>query len=180
MSFWTTIAAWEVEVEAGGGVSRPAKKLVLLALADEARKDGSGIRISVAQLVDMTKLQRRAVQKALRCLEADGLIKFDRPATPRRPAEYRLGVWYAGAPAKAAGGVDTTPQRRRQDAPRGVERTPSPVSRLLPPVVASDEPVNPRGADHAAAARRAIAAKLPASKAAASEGRIAKLRAHRA
>ena len=57
--------------------------LVLLAIADFAKDDGSGAWPSVALLAEKTRLSERSVQYILRKLEASGEIIIERHAGPR-------------------------------------------------------------------------------------------------
>jgi Helix-turn-helix domain len=52
----------------------PTEKLVLLAMADHARDDGTGCYPSIATLSRKTSLSIRAVQKTMRGLEAAGYL----------------------------------------------------------------------------------------------------------
>jgi hypothetical protein len=61
-------AVFELDISAAG-------KLVLLAMADHARDDGTGCYPSVETLARKTSQSRRGVQKIIRRLEYDGLLR---------------------------------------------------------------------------------------------------------
>jgi hypothetical protein len=67
-------------------------KLVLLAMADHARDDGTGCYPSVELLARKTSQSRRGVQKIMRRLEEAGLISPSRVSRggPRRSTEYKI------------------------------------------------------------------------------------------
>ena len=67
-------------------------KLVLLAMADHARDDGTGCYPSVELLAKKTSQSRRGVQKILRLLEDAGLIAASKVSRggPRHSTEYKL------------------------------------------------------------------------------------------
>jgi hypothetical protein len=69
-----------------------SEKLVLLAMADHARDDGTGCYPAVEKLALKTSQTRRGVQKIMRRLEAFGLIAPSRLSRggPRRSTEYTL------------------------------------------------------------------------------------------
>jgi hypothetical protein len=69
-----------------------SEKLVLLAMADHARDDGTGCYPAVGLLARKTSQSRRGVQKIMRRLEEAGLIAPSRVSRggPRRSTEYRL------------------------------------------------------------------------------------------
>lgn len=85
MSIAATNWAWATETD-------PTAKLVLLALADHAGGATALAWPSVARLVEMTGLSERAVQQALRRLEAGGKVaRATRPGGARTNAyELRL------------------------------------------------------------------------------------------
>ncbi len=68
----------------------PAEKLVLLALADHARDDGTGAYPSVDLLARKSSLSRRGTQKVMRRLEQDGWIVPSKISHGRRTTEYRI------------------------------------------------------------------------------------------
>jgi len=67
-------------------------KLVLLAMADHARDDGTGCYPSIELLARKTSQSRRGVQKIMRRLEDAGLIAPSKVSRggPHRSTEYRL------------------------------------------------------------------------------------------
>ncbi len=71
-----------------------SEKLVLLAMADHARDDGTGCYPSIDLLARKTSQSRRGVQKIMRRLEDAGLISPSRISRggPRRSTEYKLIV----------------------------------------------------------------------------------------
>lgn len=68
------------------------EKLVLLALADHASLDGTNVYPGTARLVRMTRLSERWVRKIRRDLIDRGLLIETEPATPTRPAHYRIDL----------------------------------------------------------------------------------------
>jgi len=69
-----------------------SEKLVLLAMADHARDDGTGCYPAVELLARKTSQSRRGVQKIMRRLQVAGLIAPSRVSRggPRRSTEYTL------------------------------------------------------------------------------------------
>ena len=65
-------------------------KLVLLAMADHARDDGTGCYPSVGTLARKTSQTTRGVQKIMRRLESAGLIVASRISRGYHTTEYRL------------------------------------------------------------------------------------------
>jgi hypothetical protein len=77
-------AVFELEISA-------SEKLVLLAMADHARDDGTGCYPSVETLARKTSQTRRGVQKIMRKLEVNrGLIEPSKVSRGRRTTEYRI------------------------------------------------------------------------------------------
>jgi Helix-turn-helix domain len=73
------------------GLDVPAsEKLVLLALADHARDDGTGAYPSIGLLASKTSQSRRGVQKILRRLEQGRLVVPSNVSHGRRATEYRI------------------------------------------------------------------------------------------
>lgn len=73
------------------GLDLPAvEKLVLLAMADHARDDGTGCYPSVGTLARKTSQSRRGVQKIMRRLEQAGWIAPSKLSKGRRANEYRI------------------------------------------------------------------------------------------
>lgn len=85
MSFRLIPVVFELEISARW-------KLVLLAMADHARDDGTRCYPSVATLARKTSQSRRGVQKIMRQLEDAGLIRPSQVSHggPRRSTEYTL------------------------------------------------------------------------------------------
>lgn len=78
----------------GGG-----ERLVAVALADNAHRDGTRIFPSVAEIADRTKLSRRTVQLHLARMVASGWLILTKKSTGRRgdTNEYRISPeWLAG------------------------------------------------------------------------------------
>jgi DNA-binding transcriptional ArsR family regulator len=78
----------------GGG-----ERLVAVALADNAHRDGTHIFPSVAEVADRTKLSRRSVQNHIAKMVAAGFLILTRKSTGRRgdTNEYRISAeWLAG------------------------------------------------------------------------------------
>lgn len=65
-------------------------KLVLLAMADHARDDGTGCYPSIDTLARKSSLSRRGVQGIMRRLEDSGLIAPEKISRGRRSTEYRI------------------------------------------------------------------------------------------
>lgn len=74
----------------------PSAKLVLIALADQARPDGLAWP-SVATIARRTDLSERAVQKHVAGLERLGLMTIERRSG--RSSRYRLAIGKGGAPS---------------------------------------------------------------------------------
>lgn len=87
--------SWALNNEA---VDNPTSKLVLIGLANHARPDGTASFPSISTLERYTRLSDRAVQKHLRLLEENGLIRRCDPRiveahiqrADRRPIGYDL------------------------------------------------------------------------------------------
>lgn len=71
-------------------VLKPAEQTVLLALADHAHDDGTGVRPGVGRVVWKTGLSEATVHRVLRDLRGRGVLIQTRRAGYRRPAEYRI------------------------------------------------------------------------------------------
>jgi hypothetical protein len=84
----------------GGG-----ERLVAVALADNAHRDGTHIFPSIAEIADRTKLSRRSVQMHVSKMVATGWLILTKKSTGRRgdTNEYRI------CPAWLAGGECTPP-----------------------------------------------------------------------
>lgn len=114
-------------------VKSPVSKLVLVALANHARPDGSAAFPSVATICRYTCLSERSVRQHLEALEKAGILRRCDPSivaahikrTDRRPIGYDIimdGVQEAhlavGRGASGAGnGVQEIPERGAGDAP---------------------------------------------------------------
>lgn len=128
-------------------VDNPTAKLVLIALANHARPDGSSSFPSVARLCRYTCLSERSVRAHLANLESDGIIErcdqrivaayIDR--ADRRPVGYNLCINLVrgvqdvqvdeerGA-TNATNGVQDVPERGAGDAPKPLlNRTKEPL-----------------------------------------------------
>jgi biotin operon repressor len=66
------------------------EKLVLLALGDHGRDDGTGCYPSIDTLARKTSLTRRGVQKIMRRLEDAGLITPSKQSRGYRATEYKI------------------------------------------------------------------------------------------
>jgi biotin operon repressor len=66
------------------------EKLVLLAMADHARDDGTGCYPSIDRLAKKSSLSRRGVQKIMRRLEQEGWIVPSKVSKGRLTTEYRI------------------------------------------------------------------------------------------
>lgn len=86
MSVRLMAAVFELEISA-------PEKLVLLAMADHARDDGTGCYPSIELLARKTSQTRRGVQKIMRRLEEErGLIAPSQVSRGRRSTEYRITI----------------------------------------------------------------------------------------
>lgn len=109
------------------GVSGSSLKLVALALADYANREGEGVWPSVNTLASITDLTRRTVQAALAGLREHGIIVQIRPATNRLTAVYRFGPWYLPPVRNPnARGAMAAPLGRSDRTPRGAVIAPEP------------------------------------------------------
>ena len=88
-------------------LAAPAKP-VLVALAEHVSGEGRACWPSVSRLARMTGYAERTVRRALRALEAAGLVRIER--RPGRPALYSLNL-------------STTPDRESGDPGQSVPRT---------------------------------------------------------
>lgn len=84
---------------------RGGERLVAVALADNAHRDGTRIFPSIAELADRTKLSERSVQSHISRMVASGWLILTKKSTGRRGAtnEYRI------CPDWLAGGACTPP-----------------------------------------------------------------------
>lgn len=85
-------------------------RLVLIVLADHAKRDGTGAWPSVATIADEANLSERAVQRALRELEAAGEVVSQGPHP-----EHGTTVWDV-----LVGGAKSAPPGGDNSAPGGV------------------------------------------------------------
>ncbi|WP_419600873.1 helix-turn-helix domain-containing protein [Thiolapillus sp.] len=79
-------------------LAAPAK-FVLVALAEHVSGEGRACWHSVSRLARMTGYAERTVRRALRALEAAGLVRIER--RPGRPALYSLNL--STTPARESG-----------------------------------------------------------------------------
>jgi hypothetical protein len=81
-----------------------SEKLVLLAMADHARDDGTGCYPSVETLARKTSQTRRGVQKIMRKLENSRLIEPSNVSRGRNTTEYRITLGNREQGSLLAGG----------------------------------------------------------------------------
>jgi len=101
-----------------------AEKLVLLAMADHARDDGTGCYPAIGTLAKKTSLSRRGTQKLIRRLQVAGFITDTGKLSRLGTVEYTLTLDRGGrtgfAPISAPGGANGRPlggrTRRRKGA----------------------------------------------------------------
>jgi len=144
--------AWEVD-----GLTTTTK-MVLLSLAQHANEDGAHSFPSVATIAAESRLSERAVQNALKVLEAEGYItvvrrlrqsslfalRMDLHVVARRDRAARV----KGASAAGLEGAPDSPSKGARDSPKGdpgafegAPRAPEPV---LEPI---QEPVDARASE---------------------------------
>lgn len=112
MSLEATRAVWErskVRINA---------KLVLLAIADYADRDGRAYP-SQTQLAEKVRMSRRSVQRILDELQDVGELAIEQEGGGRDRAHYRV-LLIRGASIPVQGDSELTPQGRQQCLPRGV------------------------------------------------------------
>ena len=162
MSVRLMAAVFELDIAA-------SEKLVLLAMADHARDDGTGCYPSIELLARKTSQSRRGVQKIMRRLEEAGLIAPSSVSRggPRRSTEYKLtlanserGSLFASTqprtPVHASANVGAPNSERQCTQPRtGFARTiknhqePSGnLARLSPRSSSPMEKESPKGRTH--------------------------------
>jgi hypothetical protein len=146
-----------------------SEKLVLLAMADHARDDGTRCYPSIELLARKTSQSRRGVQKIMRRLEDTGLIAPSRLSRggPRRSTEYKLNLAnselrslfasteprmpvHATANVGACNGERQAKQTRTGFA-RTIKNHQEPSSNLTRPSPRSSSPVekeSPKGSTH--------------------------------
>jgi DNA-binding MarR family transcriptional regulator len=83
MSVYIWREVWEIPL-------KPPEKLLLLALADHAHKDGRNCYPSVARLAERTGFSARHVYRILRGLEQDGYIRRIRPSGNHRAVTWEV------------------------------------------------------------------------------------------
>jgi hypothetical protein len=93
MSIRQILQVWEHEF------SHP-HQAVMLALADHAHEDGTGIRPSINRIAWKTGYSERSVQNIMSQLRDLGILVVVVPATPFTPNEYRF-KWSAATPKPA-------------------------------------------------------------------------------
>jgi hypothetical protein len=95
-------------------------RLVLIVLADHARDDGSSAYPSVKSIGEKARLSERAVQKALRKLEADRSIVSE-GQSPYGTTSYRIvlegGAESTGGRTSEQGGVNLTTENVSRSSP---------------------------------------------------------------
>lgn len=125
--------AWALETECKGTL-----KITLIGLANHAHANGTNAWPSVDTLARYARVDRRNAQRALRRLEALGLIARDGTG-PRGQQAYRLNMTVpaatpGAAPAPPPGGTSAIP---------GVAAAPPPRAASTPPVGATAAPPEP-------------------------------------
>jgi hypothetical protein len=93
MSIRQILQVWEHEF------SHP-HQAIMLALADHAHEDGTGIRPSINRIAWKTGYSERSVQNIMSQLRELGILVVVVPATPFTPNEYRF-EWSAATPKPA-------------------------------------------------------------------------------
>ena len=104
-------AVFDLDVAAG-------EKLVLLAMADHARDDGTGCYPSIELLARKTSQTRRGVQKIMRRLEDAGLIAPSEVSRGgrHRSTEYKLTLWKSAPNCEPRSlFASTLPRTRRRE-----------------------------------------------------------------
>ena len=115
--------------DAGDGktVSGRIQKLVLLRLADHANDDGSGTWPSLRRLAAAAMTDERTARRALRILEADGLISVAAPARRGgsrggRPTEWTIDLATLSARADRGLSPESTGDPGPTDRGSGTDR----------------------------------------------------------
>ena len=90
----------------------------MLALADHAHEDGTGIRPSINRLVWKTGYSERSVQNILSQLRQLGILAIAVPATHNTPNEYNFN-WGGGG---GVSGYSKTYFRRLHSSKEGAKR----------------------------------------------------------
>ena len=143
-SAWAWTAKIEVYEDAATTTSIACQRFVLVFLGDHAWPDGSHAWPGVEEIAVKTSMHPRTVQRALRALQAQGLIVEERPATPHLPTMYALAVDNPGpgvVPRHRGGGVASV---------RGGAAPPKPIVNpgSLGDAVSVPEPVDECGCRH--------------------------------
>ncbi|MEO0376615.1 MAG: helix-turn-helix domain-containing protein [Cyanobacteria bacterium P01_A01_bin.17] len=115
MSIRQILQVWEHEF------SHP-HQAVMLALADHAHEDGTGIRPSINRLVWKTGYSERSVQNIMSQLRQLGILAIAVPATHNTPNEYRFD-WSAATPKPS---FDEFIIQKKDRKSRGAESAPLP------------------------------------------------------
>lgn len=92
------VRAWEVR-----GL-KPSERLVLLALADCADREGCNAFRSQASIAEHTQLDLRTVKRAVKALTDERLISIQEAKRQHRPTTYRLFASGGKAPPLAVSG----------------------------------------------------------------------------
>lgn len=127
-------------------VDNPTSKLVLLALANHARPDGSSAFPSVKTICRYTLLSERSVRTHLDKLEKGGVIRrcdpaivaayIDRP--DRRPVGFDLLLGVQEMQVGKARGAKNTPTEVQVAQERGAPVAPKPLSKPLEETIMSE------------------------------------------
>jgi hypothetical protein len=113
MSIRQILQVWEHEF------SHP-HQAIMLALADHAHEDGTGIRPSINRIAWKTGYSERSVQNIMSQLRDLGILVVVVPATPFTPNEYRF-EWSAATPKPA---FDEYMALKKRKKGRGAEFAP--------------------------------------------------------
>lgn len=81
----------------------PSQKLLLLAMADHARDDGTGCYPSVSRLAKKTSMTRRGVQKVMGALKSSGRIS---PVNLRSDGVFEYRITIEGGEPRSQGGAN--------------------------------------------------------------------------
>ena len=120
----------------------PSARLVLLALADFADKNGCKIFPSVGTLARLTELSPRRVKAHRRALQAAGVLILVRKARGHHPSEFRIDVGALCEPdsvvTKLAHGLTNGDRGDAGDTPEVTQVTPQRCQKQHPRGVAGD------------------------------------------
>jgi Helix-turn-helix domain len=103
-----------------------AEKLVLLAMADHAREDGTGCYPAIGTLAKKTSLSRRGTQKLIRRLEAAGYIADTGKITRLGTVEYTISLDRGGEQGSllfALRGANARTKRGEPECTRGANQS---------------------------------------------------------